>query len=63
MDLAHLLISNRHLYMSGAMLSVDLRMDTKKTCVYKTLNNVLKFCYGILGSIVNIIGWIYMTIQ
>ena len=49
--------------MSGAMLSVDLRMDTKKTCVYKTLNNVLKFCYGILGSIVNIIGWIYMTIQ
>ena len=29
------LILNRHLYLSGVSLGVDLRMDTKNTCVLK----------------------------
>ena len=34
----------RQLYLSGAWLGVDLRADTKKSCVYKRLVYRLKIC-------------------
>ena len=45
--------------------SVDLRMDTKKTCIEKKkdLEYMFKISFSIQGSIVNINGEAYMIIQ
>ena len=42
--------------MIGVWLGVDLRMDTKKLCVRKTLDYVLQICSPFKGSIISIIG-------
>ena len=34
----------RDLYLSGVWLGMDLRMDTKTTCVKKSLDNMLRIC-------------------
>ena len=56
------LFLNGHLYLSDVMLSVNLRTDTKKTCVEKRLDNMLKFFLTILDVIDNITRQTYMTI-
>ena len=42
-------------------LGVDLSRDTKKTCVQKRLDNVLKDMLTTLGLVVNMIGETYMV--
>ena len=37
-------ILNKHLYLSGVWLSVDLRTDTKKSCIGKRSDYLLKCC-------------------
>ena len=39
-----LLILYGHLYLDDVWIGVNLRMDTKKICVYKRLHHVLKIC-------------------
>ena len=60
-----LLISIRHLDLSGAWLGANLRMDTKKSWVSilkdsKRLNFMLKI-FSFLGSIVDMIEGTYVT--
>ena len=38
------LILTGHLYLTGALLSVGLKADTKKTCIPESLDYVLKIC-------------------
>ena len=44
---------------------VDLRTDTKRACVQKRLDYVVKICYSLtrLDLIVNIIGGTYMIFK
>ena len=44
-----------YMYVSGLWLGVNLRTDTKRTCVHKRLDFVLKNMSIILGLIVNMI--------
>ena len=45
MELIQLLIAIRDLYLSCMWLGVDLRMDIKKTNIYKKSDNMFKVCY------------------
>ena len=52
-----------HLYLSGVVLGVHVRMHTKKTNVQKKSDYMFKIHVRVQGSIVNIIKTIQWTIQ
>jgi hypothetical protein len=45
-----------YVYVSGMWLGVNLRTNTKRTCVHKRLDFVFKNMLTILGLIINMIG-------